>query len=126
MGSGIAQLAQWLDYGMKIKELGFDFRQGKNFSLLHSVQTGSGVHKASCSMGTVGSFLWGNRPKREDGHSPPPSADVKNIRNYTSTPPVTVAARSKAWNVFTRLNTGIVSSNPARGMDICKRLCCPV
>jgi hypothetical protein len=40
-----------------------------------------------------------------------------------------VAARSEAWNVFARLNTGIVGSNPARGMDICMRLfclCCPV
>jgi hypothetical protein len=43
--------------------------------------------------------------------------------------PVTVAARSKAWNVFTRLITGVVSSNPTRGMDVCMRLfclCCPV
>jgi hypothetical protein len=32
--------------------------------------------------------------------------------------PVTVAAQSKAWNVFARLNTGIVGSNPARGMDV--------
>jgi hypothetical protein len=24
-----------------------------------------------------------------------------------------------AWNVFARLNTGIVGSNPARGMDVC-------
>jgi hypothetical protein len=43
--------------------------------------------------------------------------------------PVTAAARSKACNVFARLNTGIVGSNPARGMDVCLRLfclCCPV
>jgi hypothetical protein len=33
--------------------------------------------------------------------------------------PVTVAALSKAWNVFARLNTGIVGSNPAKGMDVC-------
>jgi hypothetical protein len=33
--------------------------------------------------------------------------------------PVTVAARSKAWNGFVRSNTGIVVSNPARGMDVC-------
>jgi hypothetical protein len=33
--------------------------------------------------------------------------------------PVTVAARSKAWHVFVRLNTGIVGSNSARGMDVC-------
>jgi hypothetical protein len=39
--------------------------------------------------------------------------------------PVTVAARSKG---FARFNTGIVGSNPARGMDVCLRLClcCPV
>jgi hypothetical protein len=33
--------------------------------------------------------------------------------------PVTVVARSKAWNVFARLSTGILGSNPARGMDVC-------
>jgi hypothetical protein len=38
--------------------------------------------------------------------------------------PVTGAARSKAWNVFARLNTGIMGSNPARGMDVCLRLFC--
>jgi hypothetical protein len=32
---------------------------------------------------------------------------------------VTVAARSKAWNVFARLNIEIVGSNRARGMDVC-------
>jgi hypothetical protein len=30
-----------------------------------------------------------------------------------------LAARCKAWNVFARSNTGIVGSNPARGMDVC-------
>jgi hypothetical protein len=34
------------------RRLGFDFRQGRDFSLLHSVQTGSGVHPASCPVGT--------------------------------------------------------------------------
>jgi hypothetical protein len=33
--------------------------------------------------------------------------------------PVTVAAQSKALNVFARSNTGIVGSNPARGMNVC-------
>jgi hypothetical protein len=32
--------------------------------------------------------------------------------------PMTVAARSKAWTVFARSNTGIVSSNPIQGMDV--------
>jgi hypothetical protein len=33
--------------------------------------------------------------------------------------PITVAARSEAWTVFTRSNTGIVGSNPTQGMDVC-------
>jgi hypothetical protein len=43
--------------------------------------------------------------------------------------PIKVAARSKAWTVFARSNTGIVCSNPTRDMDVCVRLfcfCCPV
>jgi hypothetical protein len=42
---------------------------------------------------------------------------------YLSTP-ITVAARSKAWTVFVHSNTGIVASNPIRGMDVCVRLFC--
>jgi hypothetical protein len=30
-----------------------------------------------------------------------------------------MAARSKAWTVFARLNTGIVGSNPTWVMDVC-------
>jgi hypothetical protein len=30
-----------------------------------------------------------------------------------------VAAQSKAWNVFTSSNIGIVGSNPTQGMDVC-------
>jgi hypothetical protein len=43
--------------------------------------------------------------------------------------PVPVAARCSVRTVFNRWNTGIVGSNPARGMDVCPRfsvLCCPV
>jgi hypothetical protein len=39
-------------------------------------------------------------------------------------PPVTVAARSKAWTVLALLNAGIAGSNPTRGMDMCMRLFC--
>jgi hypothetical protein len=35
---------------------------------------------------------------------------------------ITVAARSKAWTAFARLNTGIVGSNPSRRMDVSVRL----
>jgi hypothetical protein len=30
-----------------------------------------------------------------------------------------VAARSKAWTVFARLNDWILGSNPTEGMDVC-------
>jgi hypothetical protein len=33
--------------------------------------------------------------------------------------PIAVAARSKAWTVFARSNTGILGSNPTQGMDVC-------
>jgi hypothetical protein len=58
------------------------------YSLLHHVQTGSGAHPASYSVGTGGSFLGINRPGREADHSSPPSAEVKNSWCYTSTPPI--------------------------------------
>jgi hypothetical protein len=42
----------------------------------------------------------------------------------TAVPPITVAARSKAWTVFARSNTGIMGSNPTQAMDVCMRLFC--
>jgi hypothetical protein len=42
------------------------------------VQTGSGAHPASCTVGTGGSFPGGKgRPGRDADHSPPSSAEVK-------------------------------------------------
>jgi hypothetical protein len=38
--------------------------------------------------------------------------------------PITVAAWSKAWTAFARSNSGVISSNPTRGMDVCVRLLC--
>jgi hypothetical protein len=35
--------------------------------------------------------------------------------------PFTVAARSKAWTVFSFSNAGIVGSNPIWGLDVCVR-----
>jgi hypothetical protein len=57
------------------------------FSLLHVVQTGSGVHPTSYPMGTGGSFPGVKRPGRESDHSPPTTAEVKKMWIYTSTPP---------------------------------------
>jgi hypothetical protein len=42
------------------------------------VQTDSGAHPASCTMGTGGSLSGGKvRPERDADHSPPSSAEVK-------------------------------------------------
>jgi hypothetical protein len=38
--------------------------------------------------------------------------------------PNTVTARSKAWTIFARSNTGIVGSNPTRGIYVCVHLFC--
>jgi hypothetical protein len=35
---------------------------------------------------------------------------------------MTVVALSEAWKVLARSNTGIVGSNPTRGMDVQKKL----
>ena len=52
-----------------------------DFSLFQKVQTGSGFYiQRIFSQGI-------KRPGRKDNHSPPFSAEVKNKRNYTSTPP---------------------------------------
>jgi hypothetical protein len=62
--------------GLRAGRPGFDSRQGKEFSLLYSVQTGSWTHPASYPMGTGGSLPGVKRPKSEADHSPPSSAEV--------------------------------------------------
>jgi hypothetical protein len=52
--------------------------RGRDFSLLHSFQTGSGSHPPSIEW-VVGTLTSGvKRPGREASHSPPSSAQVKN------------------------------------------------
>jgi hypothetical protein len=48
------------------------------FSLLHSVQTGSGAHPASYPIGSRGALPGAKRPGREADHSSPTSAEVKD------------------------------------------------
>jgi hypothetical protein len=56
-------------------------------SLRHLVQTCSGVHPVG-----TGDFSQGvNRPELEAVHSAPSGTEVKNARNYTSSPYVFVA-----------------------------------
>jgi hypothetical protein len=52
--------------------------RGKRFSLLPSVQTGSGVHPASYPVGTGALSIGVKRPGYDADHSPPTSAEVKN------------------------------------------------
>jgi hypothetical protein len=62
------------DYGLVRSPAGT-----KDFSSNLCVQTGSGAHPASCTMGTGGLFPGGKaRPGRNADHSPPSSAEVVN------------------------------------------------
>jgi hypothetical protein len=56
-------------------------------SLLHVVQTGSGVHPTSYLMGTVALSPGVKRPGHEADDSSPTSAEIKKMWVYTSTPP---------------------------------------
>jgi hypothetical protein len=58
--------------GLRAERTGFDF------SLLHSVQVGSGAHPASYRMGTGGFSHGVKRPWREGDNSSLPSVEVKN------------------------------------------------
>jgi hypothetical protein len=63
------------DYGLDDRAIGVRSPAGaKDFSSSLFVQTGSGVHQASCTMGTGGKA----RPGRDADHSPPSSAEVVN------------------------------------------------
>jgi hypothetical protein len=58
-GAVIAQLVQRLATGLTTEGSDFESRYDQEFSLVHVVQTGSGVHLASYTMGTGGSFSGG-------------------------------------------------------------------
>jgi hypothetical protein len=67
------------DYGLEDRAIGVRSPAGAEdcFSSL-CVQTGSGAHPASCTMGTGGPFPGGKaRPGRDTDHSPS-SAEVVN------------------------------------------------
>jgi hypothetical protein len=68
------------DYGLDERAIGVPSAAGtKDFSSILCVQTGSGAHSASSSMGTGGPFPGGKaRPGRDADHSPPYSAEVVN------------------------------------------------
>jgi hypothetical protein len=68
------------DYGLDDRANGVRSPAGaEDFSSSLCVQTGSGTHPDSCTMGTGGSFPGGKaRPGRDADHSPPSSAEVVN------------------------------------------------
>jgi hypothetical protein len=76
----VAQSVYCLATGWTIGRLRFDPRQRqKDVSSNLCVQTSSGAHSASCTMGTVGLFPGAKaRPGRDADHSPPSSAEVKS------------------------------------------------
>jgi hypothetical protein len=68
------------DYGLDDRAIAVRSPAGaKDFSSSLCVQTGSGAHPASCTMGTGGPYPGGKaRSGRDADHSPPSSAEVVN------------------------------------------------
>jgi hypothetical protein len=68
------------DYGLDDRAIGVRSPAGaKDFSFILCVQTDSGAHPASCTMGTGGPFPGLKaRPGRDADHSPPSSAELVN------------------------------------------------
>jgi hypothetical protein len=67
-------------YGLDDRAIGVRSPAGaKDFSSILCVQTGSGAHPASCTMGIGGPFPGGKAlPGSDADHSPPSSAEVVN------------------------------------------------
>jgi hypothetical protein len=67
------------DYGLDDRAIGVRSQAGaKDFSSSLFVQTGSGAHRASCTMGTGGHFPGAKaRPGSDADHSPLYSPEVK-------------------------------------------------
>jgi hypothetical protein len=63
VGARISQAVQQLVTGLMPEGSQFEFWQQKQYSLLHIIQTTSGIHTASYTMGTKGSFLGGEAAK---------------------------------------------------------------
>jgi hypothetical protein len=69
------------DYGLDDRAIGVRSLAGaKDFSYSLCVQTGSGAHTASCTMGARGPFPRAKAlPGRDADHSPPSSAEVDYV-----------------------------------------------
>jgi hypothetical protein len=80
MRSRVSSVSIVSDYGLDDRAIGVRSPVGaEDFFSSLCVQTGSGDHPASCTMGTGGPFPGCKaRPGRMADHSPPSSADVVN------------------------------------------------
>jgi hypothetical protein len=77
--SRVAQSASCLATGWTTGRSRFDWAGAKDFFCSLCVQTGSGVHPASCTVGTGGPFPGAKaRPGRDADHSPLSSTEVEN------------------------------------------------
>jgi hypothetical protein len=81
--------------------------EAEDFSSNLCVQTGSGAHPASYTVGTRGSFLGGKaRPGRDAGHSPPCSAEVKKEKElYLLSPKCASTERNGTTLPFHRISS---------------------
>jgi hypothetical protein len=77
------------DYELDDRAIGVRSPAGeKDFSSSLCVETGSGAHPASCTIGTGGPFPGAKaRPRRDADHSLPLVPRSRMSRSYTSSPP---------------------------------------
>jgi hypothetical protein len=77
--------------GWKAEEWEVETRKGKEFSIDHIVQTGSGAHPALYSKDTGGIFPGVKQQRREADDSLPFSVEIKETWTYIATVPCVVA-----------------------------------
>jgi hypothetical protein len=79
-GSRVSSVSIVSDYWLDDRAIGVRSPAGEeDFSSSLCIQTGSGAHPASCTMGTGGPFPGGKaQPGRDADHSPTSSAEVVN------------------------------------------------
>jgi hypothetical protein len=99
----VYQYSVWLRIGRPGDRGSIPGRVKGIFSSNLCVQTRSGTHPASCSMGTGGPFPGGKvRPGRDADHSPHLVARSRMSRSCTSSPPsASMACRGTALLTFT-------------------------
>jgi hypothetical protein len=85
----LSRISQWYSAGLRAgwSEVRVTVRAG-NFFPHHRVQTGSGAHPASYSMGTKASFPGGKSAGAWSWPLTSSSAEVENAWSYTSNPPI--------------------------------------